>query len=180
MSSNRSVYSRKACRDGNGAGISSVGERLLRQHFQCESFVTGVERGFWRLVTLSWPSALFAIGEVFSTADPEVAVKLYLEQYPIGAPTLELFDLSTNMKIAARSWPSWFIDFITRYPNLVKLQPEPYSPELLPICIAIARGLKQPRETGWCPPADITQVLFCLVECFRSGRPLPCEYPLAG
>lgn len=160
--------------------LSSVGERLLRRHLQYESFVTGVEQGFWRLVTLSWPSALFVIGEVFSTADPEVAVKLCLEQYPISAPTLELFELSTNTKIAARAWPNWFIDFITRYPNLVKLQPEPYSPELLPISIAIARGLKQRRETGWYPPADITHVLFCLVECFRSDRPLPFEYPLAG
>jgi hypothetical protein len=162
------------------AGISSVGERLLRKHLQCESFVTGVERGFWRLVTLSWPSALFAIGEVFSTGAPDVAINLCLRQYPISAPTLQLWDLSTNSRISARAWPSWFIDFITHYPNLVKLQPEPYSPELLPISIAIARGLKQRRETGWYPPADITQVMYCLVECFRNGRPLPFEYPLAG
>jgi hypothetical protein len=159
---------------------ASITERIFRRHLRRRRFQSGVDKGLWRLVNLRWPNALFAIGEVFSTADSEIGVNLNLELYPISAPTLQLWDLSTNSNIAARSWPTWFIDFITRHPNLVELQPEPYSPELLPISIAIARGLKQRRETGWCPPADITQVLFCLVECFRSGRPLPFEYPLAG
>jgi hypothetical protein len=161
-------------------GISSVGERLLRKHLQCQSFVEGVERGFWRLVTLRWPTALFAIGELFSTGDPGIAVNLGLDLYPISAPTLQLWDLSTNSNIAVHAWPNWFIDFLTRYPNLVRLAPEPYSPAVLALSLAIVRRLKQRRDTGWRPSDDITQVLSGLAECFRRGRPLPFEYPLAG
>src|SRR5258705_11041953 len=104
--------------DDRTRALSSVGERLLRRHLQSEIFRTGVEQGLWRLITLRWPSVVFAIGELFSTRDPEIVVSLGLELYPISAPTLQLWNLPTNANIAVHAWPKWSIDFLTRYPNL--------------------------------------------------------------
>jgi hypothetical protein len=165
----------------DNSGISSVGERLLHRHLRRENFLAGVDRGLWRMLSLTWPHAVFVIGEVLTVGESEIAIDFSFEGYPITAPTVQLWDLSTDTSIPAHAWPTWFIEFITNYyPGLVKLELEPYSPALLTISTAIVRQLKQRRGISWSPSGDITQVLCPLVESFSSGRHLPSEYPLAG
>lgn len=181
MRLNWSANTTTACCRNNPTGISCVGERLLQKHLELESFLTGVEQGTWRLVRLIWPHAVFAIGEAYSSRDEKAVVNFCLEEYPIDAPTLQLWDPSTNRPVTVNAWPKWFINFITRYyPDLVKVSLQPYTPELLTISTAVVERQKVWRGVRWAPSGDITQVLTCLVECFRSARPLPFDYPLAG
>jgi hypothetical protein len=158
-----------------------VGERLLHRHLRREGFLVGMDLGLWRLLSLRWPYAVFGIGAAFSEGPEEVAVSFQLLGYPITAPIVQLWDISTDTNTPVHAWPTWFIEFITNYyPGLVKLELEPYNPALLTISSAIVRRLKQRPGIRWCPSGDITQVLCPLLESFRSGRQLPFEYPVAG
>jgi hypothetical protein len=171
----------RASQESVGHRLASVGERLMLRHFERDNFRAGVELGAWRMVSFVWPHAIFMIGEVSSNRGREAFVSFSLEGYPLGPPTLQLWDVAKQTSIAAHAWPTWFVDFITRYhPGLVQLDLQPYSPELLTISTAIIRRLKQRRAVSWYPSGDITQVLCRLVECFRSRRQVPFEYPLAG
>jgi hypothetical protein len=181
MSLRSNTYPFHTSPKSNAARVFSVGERLLQKHLKRDCFLIGVEEGAWRLVNLMWPRAVFALGDRFSSGDGKAVVNFCLGRYPIDAPTLQLWDPSTNMPLAVNAWPKWYIDFITRYyPDLVRVSLEPYTPQLLTISSAIAERQKVWRGVRWAPSGNITQVLTCLVECFRSARPLPFDYPLAG
>jgi len=181
MSLRRNTYPFHISPESNAVRVSSVGERLLQKHLKRDGFLTGVEEGAWRLVNIMWPHAVFAIGDAFSSRDDKPVVDFCLEGYPIDAPTLQLWDLSTNMPVAVNAWPKWYIDFITRYyPDLARVRLEPYTPELLTISTAVVERQKVWRGRRWAPSGDVTQVLTRLVECFRRATPLSFDYPLAG
>jgi hypothetical protein len=151
----------------------SVNERLLRKHLTRDRFQSGVHQGLWRLVSIRWPEAIFAVRrKEHRGKSHEALVRFQLDKYPQGPPIVDLWDVDRQLKIEPANWPNWFTDFVVQqYRAFAVVEPAPYTPKLLEISAAIARRLKEGERDSWDSSGDITQCLIRLLTSFRSGRP---------
>ena len=148
----------------------SVNERLLRKHLTRGRFQSGVDQGLWRLVSIRWPEAIFAVRrKEHPRRSHEALVRFQLDKYPQSAPVIDLWDVDRRSKIEPVQWPNWFRNFVVQhYPSFAVIEPAPYSPALLQISEAIARRLKEAESESWDSSGDITQCLIRLLTSFRS------------
>jgi hypothetical protein len=150
----------------------SVGERLLRKHMSQERFQAGVDRLMWRLVELTWPSAVYAIRSSFGGEWSEVAFRLNFAKYPLAPPVVELWDLETQAPIHASDWPEFFINFASQnYPQFADFVADSYCANLLRISAQVAHRLKAPTSDEWDPRGDLTQLLARAYCSFRTPQP---------
>jgi hypothetical protein len=81
-------------------------ERLLLDDLEQGSFLAGVDRGYWRLLELGFPTAVIAI-----TAAPRVeapgffAFRFDFTNYP-EAPTARPWDIEAGAPLAPARWPA--------------------------------------------------------------------------
>ena len=150
----------------------SVNEHLLRKHLTRGRFQSGVDQGLWRLVSIRWPAAIFAVRrKEHRGRSDEALVRFQLDKYPQSAPVIDLWDLDRQSKIEPGEWPNWFPQFVVQhYPDFAVIEPAPYTPELLEISEAVARRLKKGESDSWDSSGDITQCLIRLLTTFRSDR----------
>jgi hypothetical protein len=148
----------------------SVNEHLLRKHLTRGRFQNGVDQGLWRLVTIRWPEAVFAVRrKEHRRGSHEALIRFQLDKYPQSAPVIDLWNVDRQSNIEPIQWPNWFRNFVVRhYPSFAVIEPATYSPALLQISEAIARRLKEAESEPWDSSGDITQCLIGLLTCFRS------------
>lgn len=127
---------------------SSVNEHLLRKHLTRGRFQGGVDQGLWRLVSIRWPEAIFAVRrKEHRDRSHEALVRFQLDKYPQSAPVIDVWDVDRQSKIGPAEWPKWFPQFVVQhYPGFAVIEPAPYTPELLQISEAVARKLKKRRK----------------------------------
>jgi len=162
-------------REGESGPVStsqcpSVNEHLLRKHLTRGRFQSGVDQGLWRLVSISWPEAIFAVRRrEHERLSHEALIRFQLDKYPLSAPVIDLWDIDRQSTIEPIQWPNWFRNFVVRhYQSFAVIEPRPYSPAVLEISEAIARRLKEAESESWDSSGDITQCLIGLLTSFRS------------
>lgn len=85
-------------------------ERAVRRHLAGGRFLAGVAAGRWRLISLEWPYATFAISAVPREsaagikAPSEYVIRLEVLGYPHSAPTGNLWDPATSA-LPTSGWP---------------------------------------------------------------------------
>lgn len=89
--------------------MSDPDERAFRAGLEAASFQAGVEAGSWRLVSLAWPDAVFAI--TGGDGIP-LGVRVNADGYPAVAPAGQPWDLDTNSSLPPHRWPE--IGAVTR------------------------------------------------------------------
>jgi hypothetical protein len=81
-------------------------EKVFREHLAGGPFQSGVDRGRWRLVSVTWPYAVIAVGAAGRTnASSEYAFRFELSNYPVTLPTAQPWNEKDNAPLAASSWP---------------------------------------------------------------------------
>jgi hypothetical protein len=147
----------------------SLNETIFRKHLQRSRFQAGIDRRLWRLVSIDWPHAIIALRVERKDSLTEQCVRFRLNSYPAAAPTIELWDEEHKRVIPCWEWPAWFAEFIISvYPELVTLDPLPYTTEVLDFSLSIAERRRQNGNTIWNPAADITQCLAPLINNFLN------------
>lgn len=148
---------------------ASINETIFRKHLQRSRFQAGIDKRLWRLASINWPYAVIALRVERKDAVREQCVRFRLDTYPAAAPTIELWDQEHQRVIRCWEWPAWFIEFVAgAYPNLVVLDPLPYSTEVLELSLSIAALRKQNVGNIWNPGADITQCLAPLINHYLN------------
>jgi hypothetical protein len=84
----------------------SPAERTVRAHLNGARFQSGIDEGWWRLLSLDWPNALIAVSAApRENGPPEFVLRFDLSGYPQPGPTAGLWDLSTNALLAPELRP---------------------------------------------------------------------------
>lgn len=147
----------------------SISQRIFRKHLERSRFRSGVDRGLWRLASVSWPEAWIALRQS-ERASEEAVIYLRLDQYPVSPPVIALWDEHRNAIVDADQWPSWFKRFIVdHYPAFADIHPPTYTPEVLRMSQLVARRLRENQCGSWISSGDLTQTLERLLGCFRSA-----------
>lgn len=163
-------------REGEGTittpSCPSVNEHLFQKHLTRGRFQSGVDQGLWRLVSVRWPEAIFAVRrKELRHKSHEALIRFQLDKYPQNAPVIDLWDVDRQSNIEPIQWPNWFRNFVVRhYASFAVIEPRPYSPAVLQISEEIARRLKEAETESWDSSGDITQCLIGLLSSFRSER----------
>src|SRR5690606_18657034 len=96
--------------EGSVRGMSTVlttpDERTFRAHLERAQFQAGVDRGRWRVVSVSWPHAVIAVAAAPQPNSPaEFHLRFDLTGYPRQAPTATPWDSGTGTVLAAQKRP---------------------------------------------------------------------------
>ncbi|MCU1264547.1 MAG: hypothetical protein JWM21_865 [Acidobacteria bacterium] len=158
--------------NSNAVPVStSIPERICRAHLKRGNFQSGVDHGYWRLVSIDWPHAVIALRRGEPGQSSETFIRFTISNYPTEAPTIELWNTTKHRSIGVDEWPLWFSKCVAdTFPDLMTLEPEPYTPELLRISESIARRRKQ-RIHRWKPGGDLTQCLIRFLVSYRDVSP---------
>lgn len=152
--------------------LLSVNETILRRHLWQSRFQAGVDQGLWRLVSITWPHAVIALGTSKHNST-EYIIRFRLADYPAQPPAVELWDEERQASIPPDCWPAWFDHFMAEgYPHLVTVDPIPYSAHLLRLSISIAARKAHAGLAAWDVAGDLTQCLAPMVGhlWFHSSR----------
>ena len=148
---------------------ASIHEIIFRSQLQRSRFQAGIDKRLWRLISIDWPFVVIALRAERKDSVTEQCVRFRLDTYPVVVPTIELWDQEHQRIIPCREWPAWFTEFVAgACPNLVVLDPLPYSTEVLALSLSIAALRKQNVGNSWNPGADITQCLAPLINHFLN------------
>lgn len=83
----------------------SASERLLRADLDGAEFTAGIDRGYWQLISMQWPHAVIAVAAAPRSGGPaSYALRFDFCGYP-GAPTAQLWDVTTDGPLAVTTWP---------------------------------------------------------------------------
>ncbi|MGH9948507.1 MAG: DUF7665 family protein [Pyrinomonadaceae bacterium] len=81
-------------------------ETTFLAHVEAGPFESGVDRGWWRLVSINWPHAILAISAAERADAPfEYAFRFEFSNYPTQLPTAQPWDPSTNVPLHFKKWP---------------------------------------------------------------------------
>lgn len=81
-------------------------ERVFREHIARGPFLSGVDRGRWRLAAIDWPCATIAVAAAPRPGGPaEYALRFDLGDYPQSPPTARLWDVGRDEPLAPAEWP---------------------------------------------------------------------------
>jgi hypothetical protein len=88
------------------AQTMASGHRMLIDDLNGSRFPVGVDRGYWRLIDLAWPTATFGVAAATRAGAPEeYAVRLELSTYP-QAPAGRLWDVERDQPLDIAQWPT--------------------------------------------------------------------------
>jgi hypothetical protein len=88
------------------AAVMAPDERALREHLRGGRFQAGVAAGRWRLISLTWPTAVVAVSAAPRNSDPaEFALRFELTGYPQTPPTGGLWDTTADASLPADRRP---------------------------------------------------------------------------
>lgn len=148
--------------------LPSVNESVFRRHLQQSRFQAGVDQGLWRLVSINWPNAVMAVSAP-GDYTAEHFVRFRLDGYPAQPPHVEPWDEEERLVILYDRWPDWFNHFIAEsYPDLVTVDPPPYSTGLLELSVSIAARKRQLSCDSWRASGDLTQCLAPMINHLLS------------
>jgi hypothetical protein len=83
----------------------SPAEALLREDLSGGDYAAGEDRGYWRLVDLTWPAATFEIAAAPREGAPDsYAFRFDFSGYP-QAPTAQPWDLEASAPLGTPQWP---------------------------------------------------------------------------
>lgn len=81
-------------------------ERVFRAHVARGVFLSGEDRGRWRLVSIDWPHADICVSASPRPGGPaEYAFRFDLGNYPQSPPTAQPWDLESGVPLNAGRWP---------------------------------------------------------------------------
>ncbi len=82
-------------------------EDTFRAHLAEGAFQSGVDRGRWRLLSITWPIAIIAVAAAEREGTPdEFAFRFELSNYPAQVPTARPWNPETNAPLDAAKWPN--------------------------------------------------------------------------
>lgn len=82
-------------------------EHVFRAHTEAGPFQSGVDRGRWRLLSITWPYATIAIGAAQREHAPrEYALRFECSNYPTAAPSAQPWDNERGAPLEQRCWPT--------------------------------------------------------------------------
>lgn len=144
-------------------------ERVFRAHVQAAPFLSGADRGRWRLVSLDWPHAVIAISAAPRENAPcEYALRFHLADYPETAPTARPWDTEHDTPLPAERWPTGR----TRVQSVFRPDWQGGTALYLPCDRVSIQGhdgwRTQHAHMIWKPSGDITQYLEIVHELLNS------------
>ncbi len=81
-------------------------ERALRAHLAAGNFRSGVARGRWRLVSLTWPHLVIAVSASDREGGPsEFCFRFECTDYPASAVTAQPWDAEASVPLPTGRWP---------------------------------------------------------------------------
>jgi hypothetical protein len=84
-------------------------EKVFRSHVRSGTFQSGVDHGWWRLVSISWPIALIGVAAAprpnVPSAPAEYIFRFDCANYPQSAPTAQPWDADRNAPLEPAKWP---------------------------------------------------------------------------
>lgn len=82
-------------------------ERVFRAHVERGPFLSGEDRGRWRLVSVDWPYAVVCVSAARRERGPEeYAFRFELSDYPQSPPTAQPWDLEREVPLDPGRWPT--------------------------------------------------------------------------
>ena len=82
-------------------------EQLVRAHLEAGPFLSGVDRGRWRLVSLRWPHVVIAIRAAERLQGvAEYGFRFECSNYPQSAPTAQPWDTDKDLPLDPARWPT--------------------------------------------------------------------------
>jgi hypothetical protein len=82
-------------------------ERVFLAHLEDGPFLSGVDRGRWRLVSVNWPYAVIAVSAAPREGAPdEYAFRFQLTNYPETGPTAMLWDAERGAQLDFKQYPT--------------------------------------------------------------------------
>jgi hypothetical protein len=89
-----------------GETTPSHSENLFRTDLQASPFTAGVDRGWWRVASVQWPSAVLELAlPARAGADDWLALRFQLDGYP-EAPTAQPWDTQADAPLPPHRWPA--------------------------------------------------------------------------
>ena len=86
---------------------SKPDERALRAHIAAGPFQSGVDRGWWRLITIEWPYVIIAVSATPQEKWPsEYDFRFECSNYPQDPATAQPWDLDRNAPLDSSKWPT--------------------------------------------------------------------------
>jgi hypothetical protein len=143
-------------------------ERVFLDHLKRGSFVNGVDRLKWRLVSVEWPNAVISVSAAARDRAPnEFCLRFEISGYPCSAPTAEPWDTEKGGPLDPRRWPTGR----TRVPAVFNPNWKPHA--LYLPCDRIAlHGHDQWKvehpDMYWSSADDITKYLRIVHELLNS------------
>lgn len=81
-------------------------EQVFWKQIQSGPFESGVDRGWWRLLSVNWPIALIGVAAAPRPLGPEEFIfRFELSNFPQSAPTAMPWDIEQNAVLEKARWP---------------------------------------------------------------------------
>jgi hypothetical protein len=81
-------------------------ERVLRAHLGSGPYLSGMDRGRWRLLSVTWPHIVIAVRAAERPgAPPEYALRFECSNYPQSPPTAQPWDSERGAPLESARWP---------------------------------------------------------------------------
>jgi len=82
-------------------------ERAFRAHLQQGPFQSGIDRGYWRLISIDWPYVLMGVTAAKRECGPEEYIfRFHCTNYPQDPPTAQPWDPGRETSLDQVNWPA--------------------------------------------------------------------------
>ena len=145
-------------------------ERVFRAHVRAGPFQSGLDRGHWRLVSITWPYAIISVSAAARSGAPdEYTLRFDLAGYPQSAPTARPWDADQDAPLPSARWPHGQ----SRVPQAFRPDWQGGSALYMPCDRVSFQGhdawQSQHPHMLWKPTGDITQYLGIIHELLTSS-----------
>lgn len=144
-------------------------QRALCAHVEQGPFLSGMDRGRWRLIKIAWPHVVIAVSAAADRGPAEYAFRFECTNYPQIAPTAQPWDVERNVPLDHNRWPGGR----ARVPLAFNPGWKGGTCLYLP-CDRLSIEGHAPWQTQhphmiWSPSGDITQYLRIIHELLNSS-----------
>jgi hypothetical protein len=81
-------------------------EGMFRAHLESGPFLSGADRGRWRLIEITWPYTVVGVSAAARENGPlEYVFRFECSNYPQSPPTAQPWDLEYGVPLAPARWP---------------------------------------------------------------------------
>lgn len=144
-------------------------ERVFRAHVGRGAFLSGEDRGRWRLVSIDWPHAVICVSAAPRDGGPEeYAFRFGLSDYPQSPPTAHPWDLESDSPLDTGRWPGG-TSHVSRAFNPLWNPRAIYVPFDRQAIAGHDAWRTQHPHLIWSPDRDITLYLRTLYELLNSS-----------